>query len=48
MENMFSYCYSLTSLDLSYFNTRQIRSMSKMFMGCENLQKLNLNSFNTE
>jgi len=47
MEYMFSYCSSLTSLDLSNFNTSNVTSMSSMFSYCSSLTNLDLSSFNT-
>ena len=44
---MFEACSSLTSLDLSHFNTTNVTSMGLMFSGCSNLTSLNLSSFNT-
>lgn len=46
MENMFYYCSSLTSLDLSSFNTENVTNMGSMFCYCS-LTSLNLSSFNT-
>ena len=45
MTNMFAYCSSLTSLDLSNFNTPQIIDMNSMFISCANLEYINLNNF---
>ena len=47
MLGMFSYCTSLTSLDLSNFDTSQVTSMSSMFYECSKLTSINLSSFNT-
>ena len=44
---MFSYCYSLTSLNLSNFNTNKVTNMSGMFWNCSSLTSLNLSNFNT-
>ena len=38
---MFSNCYSLTSLNLSNFNTNNVNDMSYMFSGCSSLASLN-------
>ena len=43
---MFEYCSSLTSLDLSNFNTSKVTNMSDMFYGCKALTSLNISSFN--
>ena len=45
--NMFNDCESLTSLDLSSFNTSLVTNMSSMFFGCASLTSLDLSSFNT-
>ena len=47
MNNMFSDCYSLTSLDVSNFNTENVTNMSAMFSGCSGLSVLDLSKFNT-
>ena len=39
MDNMFSYCKSLTQLDLSKFDTSEVYRMDDMFYDC---QKLNI------
>ena len=44
---MFSNCSSLTSLDLSNFNTNNVETMSDMFSNCSSLTSLNLSNFNT-
>lgn len=48
MSEMFAYCVSLTSLDLSNFNTANVTTMRRMFYDCCLLTKLDLSSFNTE
>lgn len=40
-------CKSLTSLNLSNFNTSKITDMSEMFRGCNSLESLDLSSFET-
>ena len=45
---MFSYCSSLTSLNLSNFNTNYVTNMSYMFYYCSSLTSLNLSNFNTK
>ena len=47
MAYMFSGCSSLTSLDLSGFDTAQVTSMNSMFSNCSSLKSLNLSSFDT-
>ena len=44
---MFSNCSSLTSLNLSNFNTNNVTNMSGMFYNCSSLTSLNLSNFNT-
>ena len=44
---MFFDCVSLTNLDLSNFNTKNISNMRCMFSGCISLTNLNLSNFNT-
>lgn len=40
MGDMFQGCGSLTSLDLSRFNTRNVRNMETMFQGCNQLETI--------
>ena len=40
---MFRECSSLSSLNLSNFNTSKVTSMNSMFYGCENLEYININ-----
>ena len=42
MEQMFQYCSSLTTLDLSGFNTSNVKYMSSMFSNCNKLSNLTL------
>ena len=44
---MFLDCSSLTSLNLSNFNTNNVKDMSYMFYSCSSLNSLNLSNFNT-
>ena len=44
---MFSDCSTLSSLDLSNFNTAIVTNMSYMFNGCSALSSLDLSNFNT-
>ena len=44
---MFSDCSSLQSIDLSSFNTTNVKNMSSMFLGCSSLRSIDLSSFNT-
>ena len=45
---MFSGCESLTSLDLSSFDTRNVTNMDRMFCSCKSLTSLDLSSFDTK
>ena len=45
MDYMFSDCHSLTSLDLSHFDTNNVEKMNNMFKGCSSLKYLNISSF---
>ena len=47
MSRMFGGCSSLSSLDLSNFNTSNVTNMSGMFSGCQSLSGLYLYQFNT-
>ena len=44
---MFSRCSSLSSIDLSSFNTSNVTNMYGMFNGCSSLTSLDLSTFNT-
>lgn len=44
---LFNYCKSLTSLDLSSFDTSNVNDMYGMFADCKSLVSLNLTNFNT-
>ena len=44
---MFYGCSSLQSIDLSSFNTTNVKDMSWMFSFCSSLQSIDLSSFNT-
>ena len=44
---MFYYCSSLTSVDVSNFNTSNVTSMLAMFQGAKSLTSLDLSSFDT-
>ena len=44
---MFARCSSLESIDLSSFNTTNVKDMSYMFNGCSSLKSIDLSSFNT-
>ena len=44
---MFEGCISLTSIDLSSFNTTNVSNMYRMFFHCTSLKSLDLSNFNT-
>ncbi len=44
---MFMGCSSLTSLDVSHFNTDKVTSLESLFEGCSSLTSLDLSNFNT-
>jgi surface protein len=47
MDRTFSHCASLTSLDLTHFDTSKVTNMHKMFSECFKLVDLNISNFNT-
>ncbi len=47
MSWMFYKCVSLTSLNLSNFNSNNVISMKYMFFKCSSLNYLNILNFNT-
>ena len=44
---MFNFCKSLTKINLSNFNTDNVKNMSCMFWGCSSLTNINLSNLNT-
>ena len=48
MKDMFSYCRSLPSIDVSGFNTSNVMTMSGMFALCESLTSLDVSGFKTD
>ena len=46
-RNMFSRCENISEIDLSNFNSSQVRDMSYMFEGCSSLISLDLSNFDT-
>jgi surface protein len=48
MSAMFNGCSSLTSLDVSHFNTDNVIDMGSMFSDCSSLTSLDVSKFNTE
>ena len=47
MRDMFGWCTSLKSLDLTNFNTENVTDMYYMFYRCTSLESLDLTNFNT-
>ena len=47
-NSMFSFCKSITSIDLSNFKSQKVTDMSYMFFCCLSLKSLNLTNLNTE
>ena len=47
-SNMFKDCSNITSIDLSYLNTKNVVDMSNMFKNCNELSYVNLSNLNTE
>ena len=47
MSDMFSFCKSLASLDVSHFDTSQVTDMSDMFSFCKSLASLDVSHFDT-
>ena len=47
MNNMFSYCNKLTTLDVSNFDTSNVTDMNRMFCNCFKLTTLDVSNFNT-
>ena len=44
---MFSFCTSITSIDVSHFDTSQVTNMNMMFSNCNALTSLDVSHFNT-
>ena len=44
---MFANCNSLEEINLSSFNTNNVKDMSNIFANCNSLKKINVSSFNT-
>ena len=42
---MFENCESLTSVDISSFNTGKLKGISSLFFGCKNLSYIDISSF---
>ena len=48
MSYMFADCNNLKKLDLTAFNTENVKDMDRMFYSCQNLISLDLSSFDTQ
>ncbi len=48
MELLFDQCSSLTSLDVSRFDTQKVTDMRMMFIGCSGLTNLDVSGFDTQ
>ena len=48
MKYMFYNCNSLSSLDLSKFNTKSVTDMKYILYNCYSLLSLDLSNFNTQ
>ena len=46
-KSMFAKCDKIIYIDLSNFNTTQVKNMNKMFYGCSSLKSLNFDNFDT-
>ena len=47
MENMFHFCSSLQTLDVSKFRTGYVENMEEMFKHCSSLENLDLSNYKT-
>ena len=45
MDNMFAYCTSLKSIDLSTFDTYKVKTMNRMFYNCTSLEYADVSRF---
>ena len=48
MSNMFCRCESLTSIDVSHFDTSHTESFARMFRDCVKVETLNVSHFQTQ
>ena len=48
MQNMFSSCSGLTTLDVNNFNTSKVTTMQNMFYGCSDLTTIYVSEFDSE
>ena len=46
MNAMFYYCIGLSSLDVSNFDTQNVKEMMSVFEGCSNLESIDISDFN--
>ena len=46
MKGMFRFCSSLTSIDITHFNTENVMYMSELFTGCISLTSIDLSNLN--
>ena len=44
---MFGLCKRLTSIEVSNFNTHNVKDMKSMFYNCQSLTSLNVSNFDT-
>ena len=47
MNDMFSGCRKISSIDLSNFRTPALKYMQGMFYACENMESLDVSNFDT-
>lgn len=47
LDNLFSSCYNLRSVDLTQLDTTLVTDISRMFSGCTSLKEVDLSRFNT-
>ena len=47
MSRMFEDCMSMTLIDLTQFNTKNVKNMNEMFSNCNSLATLDLSNFQT-
>ena len=45
---MFDGCESLSSIDMSNFDTKNVKNMEKLFNSCYSLKSIDLSNFNTQ
>ena len=47
MQNMFGFCESLKSVDISHFDTKMVQDMGGMFVHCTSLESIDVSHFDT-